>query len=1264
MRLRIYAIEGEERNMEINKFKNASETNLLKRVITFVEKEFDKDSNKYMKINDIPLADTEDNTKVRNMQLEKFFIDLKVQNVSNHFLGNEQSHSYKERDSGNGEGLDFVKTSLKVLDELEQVPETKESIEKNKRNWLLKGSAGQGKSTLIQFISRFLSAHFLLQFDYVSNSLKNMANEFLEASSKFNNNFQNEFCIPIRIILSEYEEYIAKQSNSSFQTIIHYILYLILGKNEFDLYDELWDYLMQQKVIILLDGFDEIKQRQDFIKSEIDRLSEITSCKGSRILVITSTRREISSIFSERDYSIFYILELEEDAVEEFVEQYSNKFSYDKSVKRKFLNEILTRYKEDSDVRGLMRTPLEVTLICLVRDTTLKIPSTRIGLYTDYLNVYITRAGNKTHEKFGFLKDEEKGNYVRTILYRMGYECIINNCEAFTEEKILELIKEENRMEGGQVISNWVEESSQRIKETIIRGLGIMEKLDSVDNTYSIINHASFKEFLAAKYIESFCDDGDNNLILKLLYNIKFSLVLKFVLEIYRIKNNGKRIGIIIPNIAKPIDETRKYLHLIESNKISAYHAARIFSFKLFTDKPFFQEILINETINLLEMDTDEGDKNTINIILDYLEQATEGTRNATYTILLNALATKRKLNNWYNAYESLITQGLINNYSSDPYECNRFLLQRYLLHYNECYNESTDLINYITYFLREFELECEFEKENICSVNEYLPQLIEEEIKKKQLVLSNNFIPQSLYQLYLMEIIRFQLNQKVPCDVLRYLALRWFGFGPMYKEILIKVDYKFIFEYKVKGDKKTPLFFFRVASIKNTNSKKICKRISELCFEHGFPAFGKIFSLMAEFNFFCLKSFLTELYNDKFTEEIKNVLGEINTQKYSNILDHPVFSFIYDYIEKKLKYNLNIIENNFELFLGKRKLNNMQEMIELSQQLPLYASCKNAKRINGDGNFIIYYYDLFAKILNILNSNSTNQKAYLEYLFFIFSMNEWHLHLEEDEQGLKNILENLYIQYLEETDNLNMILDYFLENLDTIQGPRRFCNIINFMLSSPKKELFFDNIKRIDFLKNKKNIESYYIRMLRRTETSTFRKSSYIKKVIEGIFHIMSTEINFGLIYYYELLFLSLVNSRDYICQSIVILKMIIDRYKAHNYVPKLLEIILLIEAWAQGSIETLTQNIIDKIRECSNNYPVVNSWMTFEIFFDFLQSNYKEVVDEVQYNDLINTFSLNIPSGVQYLGTRQKSQKYLLSVINSLEFDLIPNKTKCDED
>ena len=284
---------------------------------------------------------------------------------------------------------------------------------------------------MTQFLSQLYRAYFINA--NIKFSTPKFINDFLLNLNNRKNKAQipELYRIPIRIILSNYNEWITKRSNEEKPiNVISYIKNELESKGDTIDIEDIRIILQKTSLIIIFDGLDEVpaSSNRNIIISEIDRFIEIDlhnqNCDA--IVIITTRPQGFKDEFNNEKFTHLKIVELSKEDCKDYLTTLVDLSQSKPNKKEKDLN-ILFRALEKESSSRLMKTPLDATIMATLVKRGGNPPEVKYNLYKDYYTTIFDRereksvfdldkykvAINSLHEYLGFklqCNNEQKKN--------------------------------------------------------------------------------------------------------------------------------------------------------------------------------------------------------------------------------------------------------------------------------------------------------------------------------------------------------------------------------------------------------------------------------------------------------------------------------------------------------------------------------------------------------------------------------------------------------------------------------------------------------------------------------------------------------------------------------------------------------------------------------------------------------------------------------------------------------------------------------------
>lgn len=318
------------------------------------------------------------------VKLQKVFVDLEI-------CPDEEVHPES--------GELFVEEMIKQGDHMNRflkpfLPED----HLRKVDYLLLGTAGQGKSTVCQYLIQIYRASFL---EWLSPyGPREEARAFLEEYR--NGKEPGFFChrIPVHVVIKEYAAWMQRKTEDGRHTgILSYIEEQICRKTgeEFSL-DVLRTLLKSMSWIFVFDGLDEVpsssnRERvvleiRDFIYGELRR----NNCDN--LLLCTSRPQGNLEGLNREEFCHLRLMDLSPERCMDYLEKLMEQMSVSQDEKDRFMA-VLEESVRDPVVSRLMKSPLQATIVAILVKTGGKPPRDRYNLFDTYYQTMKNREKQK-----------------------------------------------------------------------------------------------------------------------------------------------------------------------------------------------------------------------------------------------------------------------------------------------------------------------------------------------------------------------------------------------------------------------------------------------------------------------------------------------------------------------------------------------------------------------------------------------------------------------------------------------------------------------------------------------------------------------------------------------------------------------------------------------------------------------------------------------------------------------------------------------------
>ncbi|XP_068751375.1 uncharacterized protein [Montipora capricornis] len=239
------------------------------------------------------------------------------------------------------------------------------------------------------------------------------------------------------------------------------------------------DLVNQKRILIILDGLDELPEKSQHHVSKLLKRSILPFC-----YVLTTTRQE-KGIEARKQFAFDICVQIEGFTEEDSFEYIRKHF---KNIDPSKGERLIEETKENTFLHALQKNPLNLLLLCVVyEDHEGKLPSSRTNLYQIIvrclLRRYCEKNSVKACEEDSDLEKQFEANIL--VLGELAWECLLNDRHSFREDELTKFERSDDKL--------------------VVRYLGLVFKEESLKrlkpNHEYFFLHKSFQEYMAAFYI-------------------------------------------------------------------------------------------------------------------------------------------------------------------------------------------------------------------------------------------------------------------------------------------------------------------------------------------------------------------------------------------------------------------------------------------------------------------------------------------------------------------------------------------------------------------------------------------------------------------------------------------------------------------------------------------------------------------------------------------------------------------------------------------
>lgn len=376
-------------------------------------------------------------------------------------------------------------------------------------NIVFLGNAGQGKSTLCQYICQIYRAALMRRF----------APDEVDAQGSFELNDGvstfNLCCerFPVLLSLKKYASWINHQLSDHSCSVIAYILSLVEGKTGAKI--SLKDFrrlLSGYSWVFLFDGLDEVPEssnRGEVLKQiQVFLEKDLVSSNCDSLVICTSRPQGYDKAFDSRRFNHFTLSDMSKELCRKYM---SRLLSYleDNSDYRNHYQTILFNALEDPVVSKLMTTPLYTAIIVLLVKMGGTPPKKRYDLFYEYCETIIKREQQKQ-----MLPQINDGyDWIKSLHAQIGFSLQLeserseNAAAELTANRCKEIIAD---YLNNEEVENNQSEKTEELYAAITKRLTFLAEVFSSNHEECIVFPLrSIQEYYAAEWLISYNDENE-----------------------------------------------------------------------------------------------------------------------------------------------------------------------------------------------------------------------------------------------------------------------------------------------------------------------------------------------------------------------------------------------------------------------------------------------------------------------------------------------------------------------------------------------------------------------------------------------------------------------------------------------------------------------------------------------------------------------------------------------------------------------------------
>lgn len=386
---------------------------------------------------------------------------------------------------------------------------------------ILVGGPGQGKSTATQYLAQILRVGLLSRQPphTLTTEVRRICDSIRDQCQRDSFELPRAGRVPLRIILNDFASYLSRESESGTPTLLQYSARMIALKTGMDFSSEtLRAWLQHHPFLLILDGLDEVpasSNRAEVLTAIEHFLVDATLANADLMVLATTRPQGYNKEFDPAHYSHWVLSDLTRKlAITYATRLTTSRWESDPERRDKVLRR-LARALEQETTQRLMRTPLQITIMCALVDRRGEAAQDLWTLFEEYYNVVYQRelerdvAASVILRSYAPLVHAIHGD----IGFRLQHESERRGATdaRMTVAQLEELVRQRLKSEGweGEPLDNLSRSVVEAATTRLVFVVGVQD------------NHVGFEirslqEFMAARYLT----DGPDHIVQERLREI------------------------------------------------------------------------------------------------------------------------------------------------------------------------------------------------------------------------------------------------------------------------------------------------------------------------------------------------------------------------------------------------------------------------------------------------------------------------------------------------------------------------------------------------------------------------------------------------------------------------------------------------------------------------------------------------------------------------------------------------------------------------